>query len=121
MREVEVICLTCPFACKITLLIDDEGSIQKVLGAECEKGKDYAIKEYESPERILTATVRTKEKTHPLLSVRTSRPIPKKYLHRCMEVLAGVRISSPVKIGDTVVGNILDTGVDIVATQELFV
>ena len=119
MNEVEVICLICPLACKIRMLIDDNGNIQKVVSAECKKGKDYAIKEYTSPERILTATVRTKQKSHPLLSVRTAQPIPKKYLHQCMRILANVEVSPPVRMGDTIVINILDTGVDIVATQEL--
>jgi CxxC motif-containing protein len=119
MKEVEVICLTCPFACKIKLQIDDLGRIQDISGADCEKGKEYAIKEYKTPERILTATVRTSNKAHPLLSVRTNRTIPKNCLHQCMQVLAGVEVGFPVKIGETVVKNILDTGVDIVATQDL--
>jgi len=63
--------------------------------------------------------VRTNYPDHPLLSVRTDRPIPKKLLMECMRLLAEIKINSPVKMGEVILRNVLDTGANIIATQEL--
>lgn len=118
-KEEVIICLVCPLACHIKLSIDDEGNVKKVVGAKCDKGKEYALKEYTSPERVLTATVRTSVSSHPLLSVRTDRPIPKKLLRECMSLLAKVKIDPPVKMGEVILPNLLNTGANLLATQEL--
>jgi len=55
----------------------------------------------------------------PLVSVRSVRELPKAALLPAMDVLAQVRLRAPVVLGQRVVENILDTGVDIVATWEV--
>jgi len=118
-KEEIIICLVCPLACQIKLIIDDEGNVKRVVGAECDKGKEYALKEYTWPERVLTATVRTIKSSPPLLSVRTNRPIPKKLLMKCMGLLAEIKVEPPVKMGEVILSNVLNSGADVIATQEL--
>lgn len=119
MNEETIICLVCPLACHIKLIFDEKGNVKKIVGARCSKGKEYALKEHRSPERVLTATVRTSKTSHPLLSVRTNRPIPKKLLRQCMSLLAEVKVDGPVKMGEVILHNILNTGADVIATQEI--
>ena len=118
-REKEVICTICPLSCHIKLKIDEAGEITEISGAKCEKGEEYAVKEFKFPERVLTATVRTNNEFHPLLSVRSESLIPKKLLKECMIELANIEVSSPIRIGDVVLENICNTGVNIIATQSM--
>lgn len=118
-KEETIICVLCPLACEIKIIIDDWGNVQKMVGAKCDKGKEYALKEHTRPERVLTTTVRTSKVSHPLLSVRTDRPVPKNLLEQCMGLLAKVKINSSVKKGGIILHNILKTGANVIATQEL--
>lgn len=118
MEKIEIICLICPLACNIELTVDGE-NIVDITGFECKKGKEYALQEYKSPQRVLTATVSTTCKTRPLLPVKTAGPVPKKLLIHCMKILAGKEVSPPVTIGQAIVENIMDTEINVVATWEL--
>ena len=117
----EVICLQCPLACKIKVVVSENGEILEMEGYTCPKGKEYAEQEVKNPVRILTTTVRvlSRDDEHPLLPVRTRSPIPKKLLKECMRVLARVEVCPPVKVGDVIVENILGTGVDVISTAEV--
>jgi len=50
--------------------------------------------------------------------VRTDKPIPKKDLSRAMEEIRKMRITAPVKPGDTVKEDLLSLGVKLIATRE---
>jgi len=117
MEKNEIICLICPLACNIELKVAGE-NIVDITGFQCKKGKEYALQEYKSPQRVLTATVRTTDKTRPLLPLKTADPVPKKLLIPCMKILAGKEVSPPVTIGQVIVENIMDTGINVVATRE---
>ena len=117
-RECEVTCIVCPLACRIKIFSEGE-AITKIVGYQCKKGKEYAIQEFTHPMRVLTATVRTDYPDHPLLSVRTDRPIPKKLLKQCMYLLSDKRINHPVGFGEIIIENLMDTKVNLVATQDL--
>jgi len=118
-NEKAIICLMCPRACHTKLIIGNRGNVERIVGAKCDIGKEYVLKEYTCPERILTTTVRTSKFSHPLLSVRTDRFVPKKLLKKCMILLSEVKIEPSIKIGEVVLYNILGTGANIIATQEL--
>jgi CxxC motif-containing protein len=85
----------------------------------CSKGKEHAIQEFKCPKRILTTTIKTTDTNQPLLPIRSSEPIPKKILSECMVLLASKKVNPPIKVDDVIVKNILNTGVDIIATQNL--
>jgi CxxC motif-containing protein len=115
----EIICIQCPLACRIKLTIDDSGAISQITDYQCKVGKGYAEQEYKSPQRVLTATVRTENSIRRLLPVRTNKPIPKDMLNNCMSVLCDLKVRPTLKIGDIILQNILGTGVDVVCTDDL--
>ncbi len=118
-QEKTFICVGCPLGCKVTLTIDGKGAVVGFAGNKCKEGEKYVLEEYRNPVRTLTATVVTEGSSQPLLAVRTNRPIVKTKLAEGMAILAKVRAKPPLKVGDVVVPNLLDTGVDIVASSNL--
>jgi len=114
----EVICILCPVGCRITVEIED-GEISKIENAGCKRGRDYAEQEIKSPVRDFFTTVRVKDGKIPVVSVRSTAPIPKRMLMRCASELARIVVPAPVRIGDVIVKNIMNLGVDIVATKSV--
>ena len=88
-------------------------------GNRCKQGETYTVEEYRNPVRVLTTTLRTSDSVQPLLPVRTSAPIPKTELLETAAALAGMRVSPPVRIGDTIVGKQDGIAADIIATADL--
>lgn len=119
IREERIFCICCPLGCLVKLTIDDKGDVTEFANYKCEQGKDFVIEEYKNPVRVLTTTVLTQDSFSPLLSVRTNKPIPKHLLLQGMLAVAKVRVKPPVKMGEVIIANLLDTGTDIVATGEL--
>jgi CxxC motif-containing protein len=115
----EVICIGCPLACRIKLTVDDTGNISEIAEYQCKIGKEYAENEYKSPQRVLTATVKTEGSIRPLLPVRTNRPIPKATIRDCMSALNDVKARPELTIGDVIVQDILGTGADVICTDNL--
>lgn len=113
----ELTCIVCPRGCALSVELCEEDGKVKVLSVEgngCRRGVTYAQSECTAPVRTLTTTVRTSGGG--VVAVKTAAPIPKEKMMEAMGVLARVTAKEPVKIGDTVVKNILETGVDVVAT-----
>ncbi len=120
-EQAEIICLACPLACRITLTVE-RGKVVEVSGSReeaCKRGMEYAIAEWELPQRVFTATVLTRDSSQPMLPVRTLLPVPRKLLHQCMRELAALRISPPVRLGEVVLPDIAGTGVDLLASADL--
>jgi CxxC motif-containing protein len=120
-REENILCISCPLGCLVKLTLDDEGNVINVVGNKCREGEKFAVNELRNPVRVLTATVLTQQSIQSLLPVKTDKPIDKKMLRQSMLVLAKVRAKPPIKMGDVIVSNLLDTEVDVVATRDLFV
>lgn len=112
MRELT--CIVCPVGCHIK--VDDQ--IQ-ITGNRCPRGLQYAKIEITAPKRMLTTTVKTSFKSMPRLSVKTKEPIPKELIFEIMSDLNQVLVDKHVKIGDIIVSNIHDTGIDIIATKSI--
>jgi len=119
MSSVQIICIECPLACRIRLIVDESGEIAELADYQCKIGKKYAEQEYKSPERVLTTTVRTTNSVRRLLPVRSDKPVPKDMLKPCIQFLANTRVEPRLRIGDVVTSNILATGADIVVTDDL--
>lgn len=114
----EMICIGCPMGCYLT--VDYVGiKILDVSGSRCKVGLQYAEKELSNPERTLTTTVKVKHGNLPLVSVRTNKPIPKSRIFDAMDLLAKVEVEAPIKIGDPIIENIFDIGINIVATKNI--
>ncbi len=111
-----IICTSCPMGCEIEVE-EVNGKIVSINGNTCPRGAKYAEAEYFHPERVLTTTVKTS--TGKWLSVRTHAPIPRERLFDAVAELSKITVPVPVKIGDVVLPNVLDTGVDVIATGEI--
>lgn len=118
-REETIICVGCPLGCEIKLTLSDGDEVIEVGGNKCKEGKQYALEEFSNPVRTLTATVLTQDSSQPLLPVRTSKPILKTLLRQGMNIIADTIVKPPIRMGDVIVPNLLDTGVDVIATSDL--
>ncbi|MCU0105504.1 DUF1667 domain-containing protein [Acholeplasma vituli] len=110
----ELTCIICPVSCHLS--IDDA---KHVVGNRCPRGEKYAIVEVTAPTRMVTTTVKTKFENCPRLSVKTQSPIPKALIFPILALLDEIVITNHVKIGDVVVHNIANTGIDVVATKSI--
>lgn len=50
-----------------------------------------------------------------MINVKTERDIPKDKIFECIVALRGVTMKAPIHIGDIILENVADTGVNIVA------
>jgi len=120
MVEEKIICIGCPLGCETTLKIDDQGEVVKIIGYKCKEGQQYVLEEYRSPVRVFTATVLTENSSRSLLPVRTNRPILKTKLMEAARALVSTRAKPPVRVGQIILANLLNTGTNVVATDDLF-
>ncbi|MDI9486268.1 MAG: DUF1667 domain-containing protein [Bacillota bacterium] len=114
-----ITCTVCPLSCDVVLELGKDGEILSLSGNKCKRGEVYAAKEHTAPERTLTSIVRVAGGVHPVLPVRTSRPIPKDKLREGMLEVAKISAQAPVAMGDVIVKDFLHLGVDLVATRDL--
>ncbi|MEA3424266.1 MAG: DUF1667 domain-containing protein [Bacillota bacterium] len=120
MKEKKVVCIVCPIGCRLNVYEDSsQEKGYNVEGNKCPRGKVYGIKEMTNPTRMLPTTVVIKNAFLSRLPVITNQPVPKPMIFECMKVINSIEVEAPVKIGDILVENILDTGVDIVATRSM--
>ena len=117
MEKGELICIGCPMGCPLTVELEG-GEILSITGHTCRRGEVYARKEVTNPTRIVTSTVDVEGGKVARVSVKTKEDIPKEKIFQCVKALKGVTVKAPVHIGDVIVANVADTGVDIVATRD---
>jgi CxxC motif-containing protein len=77
----------------------------------------YAEEELFAPTRILTTTVKVDGGVLPLVSVKTDKPVPKERLFSIIDETMQLTIEAPVKLGDIIIKNVLNTKANIVATK----
>lgn len=124
MRETvkakEMICIVCPMGCHINVVENMESEDgYDVEGNKCPRGRAYGIKEMTCPTRVVPTTVKIENAFLKRLPVKTDEAIPKELIFECMEIINEVVVQAPVKVGDIIIENILDTGVNIVATRSM--
>ncbi|AEE92336.1 conserved protein of unknown function [Tepidanaerobacter acetatoxydans Re1] len=118
MADTQLICTSCPKECNLSISLQDD-KIIKIQGNSCKKGIDYAQIEMTDPRRILTTTVLIKDSEHLLLPVRSSAPLPKDMLQEAAKITRGYKVTPPIKRGDVVIANILNSGVHIIASRSI--
>lgn len=116
----EMICVACPIGCGISVNLNGTGEVLSVTGNQCKRGEAYAITECTAPTRTLTTTAKVINGKTPLVPVRSANPLPKSSLLDCVSLINSISIEAPVKIGDIIIENILETGVNIIATNSCF-
>lgn len=110
-----MICITCPKGCTLEVTRDGE-TVTKVKSG-CKRGHEYVDRELHDPRRMVATTIKIVNALHPLMPVYTSAPFPKPRIHELTAALRKLEIKAPVRMGQVLVKNILDTGVDILASR----
>ena len=118
--RTRMICIVCPLGCELEVEVDSErGEIIDITGFRCSKGREYAIREVTDPRRVLMTIVKVRGGRLPIVSVKTAEPIPKDMLLGAVRAVSRIVVDAPVKVGDTIVGNLLGSGVPVVATNNV--
>lgn len=118
LEKKTLICIICPVGCQIEVCRDDD-NIRSISGYGCKRGKEYAISELLNPVRTITSTVTVRCGEHPVVPVKTDKPIPKHLITELMREINKCSIQAPVRMGDIVLQNVLNTGANIIATGNI--
>ena len=117
MPITELTCISCPLGCPLKVETDGSGQVVSVTGNTCRRGEEYGRREVTAPMRTVTSTVKVAGGVPPVISVRTRTDIPKEKIFAVMEEIRRASTRTPIAIGDVIVENIADTGVDLIATK----
>jgi len=118
MEGKEIICVSCPKGCRITVQNRGE-EIISINGNDCPRGIKYVEEEFINPLRILPTTVKVVGGELPLVSVKTKKAIPKRLLLKAMVEIAEIEVKAPIKIGQIIKDDLMGTGVSLVATRNI--
>lgn len=111
----EFICIICPNGCRVT--VDDEGNIS---GNKCPRGEAYVRQESTHPQRTLTSTCKVVgSELYRVVPCKTNGPIPKEMIFDVMNEINKAEVKFPVLMNEILIKNVLNTGIDVVATKEL--
>lgn len=117
-------CTTCPSECLLTVEVerDANGSVVKVrsvTGNSCPRGNKFAHQELTCPMRVLTTTVAVSGDDEALLPVRTAEAIPLALHAQTMTLIRDLVVNAPIRMGDVVLEDLLDTGIDLIASMDI--
>lgn len=115
--QKNIICVACPMGCGITVELADNGDIISVTGNTCKRGDSYARTEITNPVRSLATTVKVNGGIYNVVPCKSAGALPKEKISECMKIINSASANAPVKLGDILISNILDTGIDIIATN----
>lgn len=115
-------CTTCPSECLLTVGVerDADGAVvevRSVTGNSCPRGDKFAHQELTCPMRVLTTTVAVSGGDEALLPVRTTEAIPLALHAQAMNLIRSLVVDAPVRMGDVVLEDLLDTGIDLIASM----
>ena len=117
-------CTTCPSECLLTVEVerDTKGAVvevRSVTGNSCPRGDKFAHQELTCPMRVLTTTVAVSGGDEKLLPVRTAEAIPLALHGHAMELIRGLVVEAPIRMGDVILPNLLDTNIDLIASMDI--
>lgn len=118
MIKREFVCIVCPNSCHIT--VEYEGQeIKNIESAQCSKGKEFIENEIRNPLRTFTGSIFCKEGDYQLVSIKSSQPVPKKEMKKIARYIRQMEAKAPIEIGQTIIANVLNLNVDLVATRKV--
>ena len=117
-------CTTCPSECLLTVEVDRDSNdalmgVRSVTGNSCPRGDTFAHQELTCPTRVLTTTVAVSGGDEALLPVRTAEAIPLELHAQAMDLIRGVVVDAPIRMGDVVLENLLDTNINLIASMDI--
>ena len=114
---MKMICINCPKGCELEVTQAEDGSVT-VTGHTCPRGEAYGRAELGNPTRMVTGLVRVAGKRKPL-PVKTRTAIPKGKIDATLFAMHQATVQLPVRIGDVIIPDVAETGVDLVATANM--
>ena len=115
----ELICIRCPFGCRLSAEWNGNFENLKITGNQCPRGAAYARQELCDPRRIVTAVVVCNSKAQPYAPVRTDRELPKNLIAPLLNTLYRMRVDIPVKMGDIFIENFQDSNVNVIFSSTI--
>ena len=117
-------CTTCPSECLLTVEVerDADGTVaevRSVTGNRCPRGNKYAHQELTCPMRVLTTTVAVSGGDEALLPVRTSEAIPLTLHAQAMDLIRGLIVKAPIRMGDVVLPDLFNTNINLIASMDI--
>lgn len=117
-------CTICPSECLLTVEVerDADGAVvevRSVTGNNCPRGDTFAHQELTCPMRVLTTTVAVSGGDGALLPVRTTEAIPLEFHAQAMDLIRGLVVEAPIRMGDVVLEDLLDTGINLIASMDI--
>ena len=109
-------CVLCPVGCELEVARDAAGELE-VKRNQCDKGGPFAVEEILRPKRNLATSVPIKGSAAKMVSVRLSGPVARDMIFPILAEIARLRPEAPVRRGQVLIGNVLGTGVDVIATR----
>ena len=124
IKTLQFNCTTCPSECLLTVEVerDADGNVaevRSVTGNSCPRGDKFANQEFTCPMRVLTTTVAVSGGDEALLPVRTAEAIPLALHAQAMDLIRGLVVKAPIRMGDVILPNLLDTNIDLVASMDI--
>ncbi|MEF2858429.1 MAG: DUF1667 domain-containing protein [Collinsella sp.] len=117
-------CTTCPSECFLTVEVERDANgavveVRSVTGNNCPRGDKFAHQELTCPTRVLTTTVAVSGGDETLLPVRTAEAIPLALHAQAMDLFRGLVVEAPIRMGDIVLENLLDTNINLIASMDI--
>lgn len=113
-----LLCILCPNGCELTAELQD-GALISCCGNRCPKGAEYARQELLHPMRNIATSVEVRGGALPLCSVRLTAPIPRERIFDAVDAIHQCVLNAPVEAGQIVLHNLLELGVDVIATRSV--
>lgn len=117
-------CTTCPSECLLTVEVECDANsavveVRSVTGNSCPRGDKFAHQEFTCPMRVLTTTIAVSGGDEALLPVRTAEAIPLALHAQTMTLIRDLVVNAPIRMGDVVLEDLLDTGIDLIASMDI--
>lgn len=117
-------CTTCTSECLLTVEVERDANgtvaaVRSVTGNRCPRGDKFAHQELTCPMRVLTTTVAVSGGDEALLPVRTSEAIPLALHAQAMDLIRGLIVNAPIRMGDVVLPDLLNTNINLIASMDI--
>ena len=117
-------CTPGPSECLLTVEVEHDADgavveVRSVTGNSCPRGDKFAHQELTCPMRVLTTTVAVSGGDEALLPVRTAEAIPLALHTQTMSLIRGLVVKAPIRMGDVVLKNLLNTNIDLIASMDI--
>lgn len=115
----EFTCIICPNGCEMEVEVDEKDNILNATGNLCKRGIDYVKQEMIDPRRNIATSVLVENGQFPVVSVRLTKEIPKKYIFDVLKLINNEKLVAPVSINQVVIKNVMGLESDVIVTKNV--